>query len=509
MARRQSRMLREVEREFMRITVNRGAIMDLVNRVFRGSAAPMMAIVSIAVVLGVSLAETSQAAPLVDPTSQAGTQPVPAKSPVQKGSGRAAQDIKDGKPRILHYGKPWSLGKPLIDDASGLTVEIVKGCVVTPDFVAETDAYNTVMRRWAKAHNIPAQPPSSMPVLQVTAPLPAATGPEAAGLPAPLPSQWSAPTDEGLQTRLVFITRSIRPGKPVFIQFEVRHKDGTMWAQNTTVSDYLAEVVVRDEHGRVVDSLSVRLMFRTMVPAGAGISVGVFPAGKASADLSPGTYSLSITPRVSPDLTKRGAVQLPAAGPVEFSVPVTPNSPAAPDSLQPDYQQGEELAAYMKTREWSDQQILIKQGKAILPGLVALVEKGDGPISQTYPVQRWQQAAFIISEIGDQRAVPFLVKRLDDPGAMNWRFVWALGQLGVKQAVPRLIEELRTMDARDWEVTSQAYGSRATYLIEALERITGQRFPKNKSGKVTDRDATLKAVNDWWEKTRGKQAWDR
>ena len=508
MGRRKPRMLREVEREFMRITVNRGAIMDLVNRVFRGSAAPMVAIVLIAVVLGLPLGEKSQAAPLVDPTSQAGTQPVPAKSPVQKGSDRAAQDIKDGKPRILYYGKPWSSGKPLIDDASGLTVEILEGCVVTPDFVAETDAYNTAMRQWAKAHNIPAQSPNARPVLQSTAPVVAATGPEAAGLSAPLQSQWSAPTDEGLQTRLVFITRSIRPGRPVFIQFEVRHKDGTMWAQNTTVTDYPAEVVVRDEHGRVVDSLSVRLMFRTMVPAGP-ISVGVFPAGKASAALSPGTHSLSITPRVSPDLTKRGAVQLPAAGPVEFTVPVTPKSPAAPDSLQPDYEQAEELTAYMKARGRSDE--LIKQGKAILPGLVALVEKGDGAISQTYPVQRWQQAASIIGEIGDQRAVPFLVKRLDDPGAMDWHFVRALGQLGVKQAVPRLVEGLRSMDAQDWEVNSQAYGSRATYLIEALERITGQPFPKDKSGKVTDRDATLKAVNDWWDKGKPteKRAWDR
>jgi hypothetical protein len=67
-------------------------------------------------------------------------------SPTDKGIHRANEDIKNGKMQILYYGKPWSARKPLIDDETGLPVIIVEGCVVTTDFVEETDAYNTIMR---------------------------------------------------------------------------------------------------------------------------------------------------------------------------------------------------------------------------------------------------------------------------------------------------------------------------------------------------------------------------
>jgi len=48
--------------------------------------------------------------------------------------------------QILYYGKPWSVGKPLIDEATGLPVKIVSGCCVTEEFVEEIDAYNRRMR---------------------------------------------------------------------------------------------------------------------------------------------------------------------------------------------------------------------------------------------------------------------------------------------------------------------------------------------------------------------------
>lgn len=67
-------------------------------------------------------------------------------SPAERGVLRAREDIAKGKRRILYYGKPWSVGKPLIDDASGLPVEIVEGCDVTREFAEETDAYNSTMR---------------------------------------------------------------------------------------------------------------------------------------------------------------------------------------------------------------------------------------------------------------------------------------------------------------------------------------------------------------------------
>ena len=67
-------------------------------------------------------------------------------TPKQRGEARARADIAAGKMRILYYGKPWSVGKPLKDDRTGLPVEIVEGCEVSAEFVAETDAYNAVMR---------------------------------------------------------------------------------------------------------------------------------------------------------------------------------------------------------------------------------------------------------------------------------------------------------------------------------------------------------------------------
>ena len=66
-------------------------------------------------------------------------------SPKEKGIIRAKKDIASVKMKILHYGKPWSQGKPLVDDESGLPVEIVAGCCVRPEFVEETDAYNKTM----------------------------------------------------------------------------------------------------------------------------------------------------------------------------------------------------------------------------------------------------------------------------------------------------------------------------------------------------------------------------
>ncbi|MFZ2654338.1 MAG: hypothetical protein WAX69_05440 [Victivallales bacterium] len=68
----------------------------------------------------------------------------------EKGIARAKEDIANGKMKILYYGKPWSQGKPLVDDNSGLPIEIVSGCSVTPEFQEETDSYNDTMRKKAK-----------------------------------------------------------------------------------------------------------------------------------------------------------------------------------------------------------------------------------------------------------------------------------------------------------------------------------------------------------------------
>ncbi len=65
----------------------------------------------------------------------------------EKGIARAKEDIANGKMKILYYGKPWSQGKPLVDDKSGLPIEIASGCCVTPEFQEETDAYLMCLTR--------------------------------------------------------------------------------------------------------------------------------------------------------------------------------------------------------------------------------------------------------------------------------------------------------------------------------------------------------------------------
>ncbi len=67
-------------------------------------------------------------------------------SPKELGIKKANEDIKNGTIQIQYYGKPWSVGKPLIDDETGLPVKIIEGCVVTKEFQEEIDAYNTLMR---------------------------------------------------------------------------------------------------------------------------------------------------------------------------------------------------------------------------------------------------------------------------------------------------------------------------------------------------------------------------
>ena len=66
----------------------------------------------------------------------------------KRGAATAARDIKAGRPVILYYGRPWSQGKPLVDDATKLRVVVVAGCFVSEVFVAEVEAYNTAIHDW-------------------------------------------------------------------------------------------------------------------------------------------------------------------------------------------------------------------------------------------------------------------------------------------------------------------------------------------------------------------------
>ena|GEM_PF-5619795 len=76
----------------------------------------------------------------------------------ERGAASAAKDILAGILRILYFGRPWSVGKPLVDDATGYRIQILGGCVVTGRFVAEVEAYNGAMRQW-HAKNRPTATP--------------------------------------------------------------------------------------------------------------------------------------------------------------------------------------------------------------------------------------------------------------------------------------------------------------------------------------------------------------
>jgi hypothetical protein len=66
----------------------------------------------------------------------------------ERGAATAGRDIKAGHPVILYCGRPWSHGKPLVDDATKLRVVVVGGCFVSEVFVAEVDSYNAAIRAW-------------------------------------------------------------------------------------------------------------------------------------------------------------------------------------------------------------------------------------------------------------------------------------------------------------------------------------------------------------------------
>lgn len=75
-------------------------------------------------------------------------------TPQEKGIYDAELDVNNGKFEIHYFGKPWSMGKPLIDDKTGLPIKIVDGCAVTQDFIDYNNAYNETVIKAAKTLKI-------------------------------------------------------------------------------------------------------------------------------------------------------------------------------------------------------------------------------------------------------------------------------------------------------------------------------------------------------------------
>lgn len=91
--------------------------------------------------------EVKEKSPIRSPETGSNATPEEVDAAKLRGAEAATQDIKSGVYRILYYGEPYPI-KPLVDDATGYRVQIVAGCVVSRQFVAEADAYNQAMRDW-------------------------------------------------------------------------------------------------------------------------------------------------------------------------------------------------------------------------------------------------------------------------------------------------------------------------------------------------------------------------
>jgi hypothetical protein len=90
----------------------------------------------------------AEKSPIISPAVSIDRSPKAIAAAKQHGQKSAEKDINAGEFRILYYGKPWSVGKPLVDDITGYRVQIVAGCDVSEPFVAEVTAYNNAMRDW-------------------------------------------------------------------------------------------------------------------------------------------------------------------------------------------------------------------------------------------------------------------------------------------------------------------------------------------------------------------------
>jgi len=106
---------------------------------------------------GVSSKDVKEKSPIRSPEMGPNATPEKVEAAKLQGAETAAQDIKAGVFRILYYGEPYPL-KPLVDEATGYRVQIVAGCVVSSQFVAEADAYNQAMRDWHAKNPPPPKP---------------------------------------------------------------------------------------------------------------------------------------------------------------------------------------------------------------------------------------------------------------------------------------------------------------------------------------------------------------
>ncbi len=101
--------------------------------------------ISFVVVATLQPVMASEDSPISSEAISTDSSPAAVAAAKERGAASASRDIKAGTLRILYFGKPWSVGKPLVDGTTGYRVQIMEGCVVTAPFVAGVDAYNNAM----------------------------------------------------------------------------------------------------------------------------------------------------------------------------------------------------------------------------------------------------------------------------------------------------------------------------------------------------------------------------
>jgi len=167
--------------------------------------------------------------------------------------------------------------------------------------------------------------------------------------------------------------------------------------------------------------------------------------------------------------------------------------------LVPDYKRAAQLAEQFGAGRLHDLHgKLIGADESDVPGLVALVEIGDDNMAPAHNLRQWQHAAMVLGQVGDRRAVPFLLDRFWRTDRAQWRLVTALGRLGADEIVPDLVTWLHDGEDRYWQAYSAAYGSDADYMLAALEAVTGEDFGTVCWEDQDNRKGILAAIDAWW-----------
>lgn len=97
----------------------------------------------------------AEKSPVSSPELTEDTSPAAIAKARERGAASAARDIKEGTLRILYYGLPWGMNKPLVDEKTGWRIQVVGGCTVMEPFRAEVEAYNNAMIAF---HDLKLQP---------------------------------------------------------------------------------------------------------------------------------------------------------------------------------------------------------------------------------------------------------------------------------------------------------------------------------------------------------------